>query len=321
MTRHYPIGRAARVGVLVFLAALSVNPALAQEMEPRAYSSSPVGLNFVALAVGNTSGGLLFDPSLPIEDAAADLNLGVAGYARTFGLGGRQALAGVGFSYAIGSVEGVVFGDPVHTRKSGLADLRAKLSVNLLGPPAMTREQFAAAPRRTILGVSLTVQPPTGQYEEIRLVNLGTNRWAFKPEVGLSVPVGRWFLDAYAGVWFFTNNDDFFPGDAVRRQDPLTSVQAHVSYTFRTRAWLAFNATWYGGGESTIDGGPESVRQNNTRLGGTFSWPLTARQSIKFSASTGASARTGSDFDTYLIGWQFAWFDGKPASPPGQPAP
>ena len=319
MTRHYPIarlGRAACAAGLVLLAALPAPEARAQEMEPRAYSSSPVGLSFVALAVGNTSGSLLFDPGLPIEDARADLNLGVAGYARTFGLGGRQALAAIGFSYAIGSVEGVVFGEPVHARRSGLTDMRVKLSVNLVGPPAMTREQFATAPRRTIVGVSLTVQPPTGQYEEIRLVNLGTNRWAFKPEVGISVPIGRWFLDAYAGAWFFTNNDDFFPGDSVRRQDPLTSLQAHAGYTFRTHAWVAFDATWYGGGESTIDDGPESVRQNNTRLGGTFSWPLTPRQSIKFAASTGATSRTGSDFDTYLVGWQFAWFDQPAPGPP-----
>ncbi len=302
MARHYPI---ICIGVTLLLA----GSAAAQELEPRAYSNSPVGMNFLMMGVGNTRGEILFDPSVPITDADADLNLAAAGYGRTFGLGGKLALAAVAFSYAQGDMSGDVAGEPQRIERSGLGDMRVKLSVNLLGPGAMTPEQFVQAPRKTILGVSLTVQAPTGQYDETRLINLGTNRWSFKPEVGVSVPVGRWFFDVYAGAWFFTNNDEFFPGDSFRRQDPLGSAQAHVCYTFRRRAWVALDATWYGGAESTVDDGPPSERQNNTRIGGTFSMALTPRQSIKIAASSGASARTGSDFDTWLVGWQFAWYD------------
>jgi len=283
--------------------------ALAQDMEPRAYSSSPVGMNFLAVAAGNTRGAILFDPTVPITDARADLNLASIGYARSFGLGGRQGLVAGGFSYARGDLEGKVSAVERRTGRSGLADMRLRVSLNLVGPGAMTREQFAMAPRKTVLGVSLTIQPPTGQYDDARLINVGTGRWAFKPEVGVSVPVGRWFLDAYAGAWFFTTNDEFYPGDSMRRQDPLYAAQAHASYTFKSRAWLAFDATWYAGGEATVDGGPPSARQNTTRLGGTFSIPVTRRQSIKVAANTGASARTGSDFNTGIVGWQFAWFD------------
>jgi hypothetical protein len=147
------------------------------------------------------------------------------------------------------------------------------------------------------------------------LINIGNNRWAFKPEIGVSVPVGRWFLDAYAGVWLFTPNNDFYPdGTSSREQDPLYTVQGHVSYTFKSRAWLAFDATWYTGGAATVDDGEPSTRQNTTRVGGTFSVPVTQRQSVKIAASTGASTRTGSDFDTILVGWQFGWFD-RPAAP------
>lgn len=291
-----------------FMAGTLGGAAFAQEMEPRAYSSSPVGANFLAIAVGNTRGAILFDPTIPITDAQADLNLGSVGYARSFGLGGRQGLVAVGFSYARGDLEGQVSEEERRIGRSGLADMRLRASLNLMGPGAMTREQFATAPRKTIVGVSLTIQPPTGQYDETRLINIGTNRWAFKPEVGVSVPAGRWFLDAYASAWFFTSNDEFYPGDSTRRQEPLTSVQAHASYTFQSRAWVAFDATWYGGGEGTVDGGPPSSRQNTTRLGATASIPLPRSQSIKFAASTGASSRTGSDFDTYLVGWQFMWF-------------
>jgi len=299
-----------------FLTGLLAGATLAQEMEPRAYSSAPLGTNFVAVAVGNTRGEVLFDPSVPVTDVQADLNLATIGYARSYGLAGRQGLMSVGFAYARGDIEGEVFEAARRIGRSGLGDMRARVSLNLLGPGAMTPAEFSQAPRKTIVGVSLTVQPPTGQYTPERLINLGTNRWGFKPEVGVSVPVGGWFLDAYASAWFFTPNDDFYPGDATRRQDPLASVQGHASYTFRSRAWVAFDATWYGGGESTVDDGDPSARQSSTRFGGTVSIPITPRQSIKIAASTGASARTGSDFNTALLAWQLTWFDRLPTRQP-----
>lgn len=296
-------------GALAVISGTLAGGALAQDMEPRAYSSSPVGTNFVEVAVGQTRGAILFDPAVPITDVMADMNLASFGYARSFGLGGRQGLVSIAIPYARGDIEGEVSGVDERVGRSGLADMRLKMSVNVVGPGAMSREEFATAPRKTIVGVSLTVQPPTGQYDETLLINLGTNRWSFKPEVGVSVPVGRWFLDAYAGVWLFTENDSFYPGDSTRKQDPLWAAQGHASYTFKSRAWLAFDATWYGGGESTIDGGSPSSRQSNTRLGGTGSIPLPRSQSIKISASMGAAGRTGTDFDTLLIGWQILWFD------------
>jgi outer membrane putative beta-barrel porin/alpha-amylase len=318
MRRHYHIPRALRAcaPVLVILTAALARPAGAQEMEPRAYSSSPIGMNFIAASAGNTRGDVLFDASIPVTDVIADLNLMTLGYARTFRFAGKQGLVAGGVAYARGDIEGLVSSQTRHTGRSGLTDMRVKASLNLLGPGAMTREEFAVAPRRTIVGVSLTVQPPTGQYDTSRLINLGTNRWAFKPEVGVSVPVGRWFLDAYAGAWFYTANDEFYPGESTRRQDPLIALQGHASYTFRSRAWMAFDATWYGGGEGTVDGGPPSERQSTTRIGGTGSIPLTQHQSIKIAASTGASARTGTDFNTYLLGWQVAWFNRKGATQP-----
>lgn len=304
-----PASAAGALAALALAVMALAAPAAAQDMEPRAYSSSPIGLNFIAAGIGNTQGALLFDPTIPIEDAHANLNLGTLGYARTFALAGRQAIMGGGMAYVRGSLDGLLDGSERQIGRSGLADLRFKVSINLVGPGAMTREQFAQAPRRIIVGTSLTIQAPTGQYERTHLINIGTHRWAFKPEVGLSVPVGRWFLDAYLGAWFFTPNDEFYTGDSTRSQKPLTSVQGHASYIFKSHAWVAFDATWYGGGQSTVDDGEPSARQSNSRIGGTGSIPVTRRQSIKIAASTGASTRTGSDFDTYTMGWQFAWFD------------
>lgn len=292
-----------------FVVLCGATPALSQDLEPRAYSSSPVGTNFVAIVAGSTRGAILFDPTLPISDASAGLRLVTVGYGRTFAVGNRQALVVLVVPYAWGYAEGLVQEETQSVRRAGFGDLRARVSVNLLGPKAMGVEEFRKAARKTVLGVSLTVQAPTGEYDETKLINLGTNRFALKPEIGISIPVGRWYVDGYAGAWFFETNEKFYPGEAVRRQDPLTVVQAHASYTFTNHAWIAIDATWYGGGQATVGSGAPSTRQSNTRLGATVSVPIASGQSLKFAASTGTTARTGTDFDSILVGWQFTWFD------------
>jgi Putative MetA-pathway of phenol degradation len=283
--------------------------ATAQDMEPRAYSNSPTGANFLVLGYGRSTGEVLFDATLPLADVKAELNAGILGLGRTFGIGGRLALLTAALPYSWGNVEGRVFEETRQVTRSGLVDPRVKLSVNLFGPPAMSPREFVRAPRRTVVGASLTAIVPVGQYDPTKLINLGTNRWAFKPEVGVSHPAGRWDLDAYAGLWLFGKNDAFFPGPATRRQDPVVAIQGHASYTFRPRTWAAFDATWYGGGEATVDDGPPTSRLSNTRFGATLAWPFGRQHSVKVAYSTGAWTRVGSDFRTFAVAWQFLWMD------------
>jgi hypothetical protein len=172
----------------------------------------------------------------------------------------------------------------------------------------MTPAEFARAPRRPIVGASITIVPPFGQYDATKLINLGSNRWSFKPEVGLSIPAGRWTIDTYAAVWIFTDNDRYFPGHALRHQNALTALQAHVSYTVGRRAWLAANATWYAGGQSSIDGAPASGSYSNMRFGATLAVPIGSRQSVKLAYSAGATTRLGADFRTITAGWQLLIF-------------
>jgi len=157
----------------------------------------------------------------------------------------------------------------------------------------------------------MTVSAPSGQYDPVKLVNVGTNRWALKPELGISYPVKKFDIDVYGGVWIFTNNADFFPGSRLRQQDPVTAIQGHISYTFRPQLWLAVDTTWYYGGAASVDNAPSSISQNNTRAGLTMSLPLVKRQSVKLAYSTGTTARHGADFNTLSVAWQFAWF-GRP---------
>ena len=297
-----------RVVWLIGLVLATCTPVSAQELEPKAYSASPVGATFVVGSVARSSGSVVFDPSIPITDVDATINAAFFGVGTTFDMFGKLALVSVAVPYAWGDVSGQVFEEARTVTRSGLADTRVRLSVNLRGNDAMQLREYVKAPRRAIVGTSVTVLVPTGEYDRTKLINLGNHRWGFKPEVGLAVPIGRWDVDAYAGLWLFTANDDFFPGGLERTQDPILALQAHVSYTFKPRLWLAVDSTWYSGGESRVDGGPPTAAVSNSRLGATLSIPASRQQSLKIAYSNGVSVRTGTDFSTVAVGWQWLWF-------------
>ena len=261
----------------------------------------------MVLGVGRSSGGVLVDPSLPLEDVNARLGVASVGLGHTFDLATRTALLVVALPYARARASGRIEEETREVTRVGWADSRVKLSVNLMGGRALRPREFATARRGPIVGASVTLVPPIGQYHADRLINLGSNRWSYKPELGYSTQVGPWSFDAYGGVWLFTTNESFYPGTAKREQDPVVAIQGHASYTVRPRLWIAFDATWYSGGSTTIDGVDKADLQRNSRIGATISIPLGARQSLKGSYSTGATTRIGSDFDTIGFAWQMIW--------------
>lgn len=301
--------RTVLAAALVLLSLIAVSAARAQELEPRAYSPAPTGANFLLVEYSYQSGDVLFDPSIPVTDVRAFINVANVGYARTFGLLGRAASLSVGVPYAWASVEGNV-GEAHHEiTRSGLGDTRLRFVVNLLGGPALSAREFAVHKATTTLGVSVTVSAPTGQYSPEKLVNIGTNRWAVKTELGVSCPSGAWTFEAAAGAWLFTDNAELYPGSGVRSQDPLIAFQGHVGYTFHPGLWLAGDATYYVGGETYSNGVANDDRQSNSRAGATLSIPLAPRHTLKIAVANGVSARVGSRFTTYSIAYQVLWFD------------
>jgi hypothetical protein len=280
--------------------------AIAQEMEPRAYVPAPTGLNFAQVTLARSTGGIAVDPSLPLDNVDARINVATLGYLRTFALFGQTASIGGGVPYAWGEVSGDVFESRKEVTRSGIGDARVRLAVNLLGGPALDRAGFARRKQTATLGASVTVVVPTGQYDPERLVNIGSNRWAVKPEIGWYQPIGAWTFELAGGAWFFEDNDDFFGGQR-REQAPLASFQTHVSYSFRRNLWLAGDLTWYSGGRTTVDGRRMADRQDSSRAGVTLSVPFARNYSVKMTWADGVSSRIGSDFTTYAITLQRAW--------------
>lgn len=283
----------------------------AQELEPRAYSNIPVGLNFIAAGYGYSVGGILFDPSIPLDNANIRIHGSVLAYARSIRLGRLSGKVDMVLPYAWLSGTADFQGESVSRVVDGFGDPRLSMTVNFVGAPALALSEFRDYRQNLIIGGSLKVYMPLSQYDPDRLVNVGTNRFAFKPELGISKTLGPLFLELATSVTFFTINNDFVDG-WERSQDPLGAVQGHAIYNFTPAIWLSLDGTYYWGGRTTTEGVRGRDLQRNTRLGITFSLPLGLHQSIKLYFSTGISTRTGSDFDAVGLVWQYRWGKGFP---------
>jgi hypothetical protein len=278
----------------------------AQDLEPRAYSNTPVGLNFLLAGYSHTEGGVAVDPSVPLKDAHVSVNGATLAYARSLDAWSRSAKFDVVLPYAWLSGTAEFAGQPKERKVAGLADPRFRFSVNFYGAPALPVKEFADYRQDLIVGSSVSVWAPLGQYDATKLVNLGTNRWSFKTELGISKALGPWTLEIIPAVTFFTNNSNFLDGN-TRAQDPIYSMQAHVIYHLNSGIWMALDGTHYTGGQTRTNGVSDADRQSNSRAGVTLALPLDRNNSVKLYASTGVSTRTGSDFNTFGVAWQYRW--------------
>jgi hypothetical protein len=288
---------------------VGVSTACAQDIEPRAYSNAPVGVNFLITGYAYTQGGLAFDPSLPVKDPQLETHNAVFAYARVLDLWGMSGKVDAILPYTWLNGTANLDGQTVQRKVDGLADAKFRLSVNLYGAPALTLKEFANYKQDLIIGASLQVSVPSGQYDSSRLVNIGTNRWSFKPEVGISKAVGPWTFEVAAAATVYTDNNDFFGGNE-RSQDPLYTVQGHAIYSFPFGIWASLDTTYFAGGRTTLNGTQNNDLQQNWRVGGTLALPVNVHNSIKLYASSGVASRTGNDYDLIGIAWQYRWGGG-----------
>jgi hypothetical protein len=250
-----------------------------------------------------------FDPSVPLENAHVRTNVAVLAYARSLDVRGMSGKVDVIVPYAWASGSADFQGQTRERNVSGFGDPRFRFSVNFYGAPALALREFSEYEQDLIIGASLQVTPPLGQYDPDKLLNIGTNRWTFRPELGVSKALGPLTLELAVDVAFYTDNDEFFGGH-VREQDPVYSAQAHLVYRFRSGIWAALDGNYYRGGRTTLDGVRGDDLKENSRAGLTVALPLSRNHSVKLYASTGVSARTGSDFDAVGIAWQYRWGGG-----------
>ncbi len=295
--------------MLLLCSCFALSTAAAQSLEPRQYSNVPVGLNFLIGGAVFSDGEVLFDPAVALENASIEIQGPLVAYARGIGLAGKSAKIDAGIARVCLDGSAEYQGDRVARSVCGTTDASLRVSVNLLGAPAYRLSEFGSYRQDLVVGVSVSVTAPTGNYDPERLVNIGTNRWSAKAELGLSKVVRDWIFELALAGTFFQDNDEFF-GGATRSQDSMVALQGHAVRFLSGGVWLALDATHYGGGRTDTNGVSNANRQSNSRIGITASVPVNASNSVKLYASTGVSTRTGNDFDTVGVAWQYRWGGG-----------
>ncbi len=246
------------------------------------------------------------NPSAPIKDAQLRIHTEVLAYARTLNVFGMSGKFDVILPYSQLSGTALVDDQPRERDVSGWNDPRFRFSVNFFGAPVLSVEDFAKYQPDLLMGASIQVSAPFGQYDSDKLVNLGTNRWFIKPDIGVSKTLGSFTLELSAGVIFYAENDDYFGGHTLE-QDPVYTTQAHLTYDFGHGIWGALDGTYDYGGRTTIDGVRGNEVQGNSRVGATLALPVNRNNSIKLYTSTGVSTRTGSDYTLGGVAWQYRW--------------
>jgi hypothetical protein len=288
---------------------MAASGACAQDLEPRTYANTPVGMNFLIAGYSYLQGGVTVDPTIPLKDAKLQLQGAVFAYARSLDVFGQSGKFDVILPAAWLSGTASFAGQPRERDISGFADPRFRFSVNLYGAPALTLAEFADYEQDVIVGASVQVSVPGGQYDPEKLVNLGTNRWSVKTELGVSKRWGPVTLELAGEGTFYTDNDRFL-GHHTRSQDPVYGVQGHLIYSFGHGIWGSLDGTYYTGGSTSLDGRNNRDLQENTRVGATLALPISRNHSVKLYGSTGVSTRTGSDFDLVGIAWQYRFGGG-----------
>jgi hypothetical protein len=300
------LARLAPVLLVFLILAVRVD---AGEIEPRAYGNAPVGVNFLIAGYAHSEGGLATEVSSPLKDAVLGLDFALLAYARSFELLGKAGKVDVILPCSDMSGSALVAGEYRERNVSGFSDPKLRLSVNFVGAPVLSVQEFAGWQQDLIVGASIQVSPPLGQYDPDRMVNLGSNRWFVRPDIGISKAWGDFVLELSTGVIFFADNNEYYGGRNLE-QNPVSVTQAHVIYTFGRGVWGAVSWVCDYGGRTKIDGVRNDDEQSNSRVGAMFSMPVNRNNSIKIFSSTGVITRYGTEYDLAGISWQYRWGNG-----------
>ncbi len=302
------LGRLYIFSVLLFW---PTHPSLAQELEPQRWRHLPIDTNFLTTAYVHNDADIAFDPALRIEDATVSMDTLVLGYSRTFELMGKSAQIQVVQPWQDGSWTGTVNGEPAAIGRRGFADTQVRFAIHLLGAPPSKGKDYveyrAATEVETLVGVAISVQLPTGEYMDDKLINLGTNQYTLRPEIGIVHGRGRWSFEASGNLSLYTDNDSFFDGSRLEL-DPLFFVQTNVLYRLQPDMWVAAGAAYAIGGESTVNGVGNVDRKESILWGVAAGYSITQWLGMKLQyVRSDSQTNIGTDSDRYIVGLSTFW--------------
>lgn len=285
-------------------------PASAQFTDPRTYTNSPVGINQLELGYAHVHANAAVDTSLVVTGANLNLDQGTLDYTRYFGLLDR--LTWVEAAVPIAGLSSAVNSTNIAGSTTGTGDSSYSFAMLLKGGMALNVSQFESFEPRTALGASLTITAPTGSYSSDKILNLGSDRWSFKPELGLSYPFGneqKWELDAYANAYFYTNNTSY-RGREILRQDALPGVEGHISYSFTDNLWASLDSRYSFRGTTFLNDVDQSNAQKNFIVGSELNVSLNSRNSLVLEFAKALVHQNGPALTGFSVRYDYIWGTG-----------
>jgi len=277
---------------LVFATMLAVGmlcpPQVLAQVPARFYWKTLSGANAVPLIVESLSGNTNpFDPAHTATPGAHfEATLALPGYARTFSLFDRAAMAAI--LVPMGRVSGdvTVGGRTFNQSADGFGDPTLEFDINILGPKAQKNipDVLRYEPGFSV-DLLFDLMVPIGEYDSKQPLNIEQNRWYGRLgmpivwQLGPWVPGRRTTLEFLPAVWLFGNNDNFV-GQTLKT-DPMFQIDAHLTRDFTETFWGALDAAWYTGGKASIDG-VQGEKLNNLGLGLTLGYQMNENLNLTF---------------------------------------
>ncbi len=300
------------IGLFLLIALLFLGTkSFSQDVEPRRWTTLPVGIKILGAGYGYTSGEIFFDPVLQAEDVSVSVNTFIVQYVQPFKLGNRLARLDVNVPYNIAKWEGLVQGVPTAVHRNGFADPRLRLSVNFIGPKAMGPkelfEYFKTHPTYTTVGASIAVVLPLGQYFEEKLLNLGHNRFVFRPQIGMLHNWDDWSFELSGSAFIFSRNNDFF-GGKQRKQKPIYAIQTHLIKKFESKLWASISAGYGSGGISIVNEVSNNDQRGNFLGSFAVGMPISKKQAVKIAYINGQTLKdVGANTNSFILAWSLVF--------------
>jgi hypothetical protein len=248
---------------------------------------------------------------LRIDEVEMEMDTWAFKYIRTLEVLEKSARIEFAQAFQEGRWTGLVDGVPSSIKRSGFSDTFLRVAINLCGSPPLEGKEYAAyragVEAETIVGMALAVQLPTGDYMDDKLINLGSNRFTFRPQLGVVHARGKWSMEVTGSAWIFTDNDEFYNGNELE-QDPLYTVQGHLVRSFSTGVWAGASVGYGYGAESTVNGVNKGDRKGNLVWALSVGAPMSRQLAVKVSyVGTRTQESVGFDSDSLVVGFSAFW--------------
>jgi hypothetical protein len=299
----------------LFAASVLCPPQSLAQVPARFYWKSLSDANAVPLIFNSISGNTNpFDPAHTVNPGGdVDATLAIAGYAHTFSMFDRAAMAAI--LLPMGRVSGTVTaaGRSFNQSTSGFGDPMVEFNLNVIGPKAQRNIPDAM---RYEPGFSVDLLAdlafPIGEYDSNQPLNLGQNRWYGRlgapiiAQLGPWVPGRRTTLELLPAVWMFGKNDNYV-GQTLKT-DPMFQLDAHVTRDLTEHLWASLDVAWYTGGRSTING-VEGKKLNNLGFGLTAGYQINDNINLtaSYMSTVNDNGPTDLRMDKFMFTLVFGW--------------